>query len=110
MQATTQAPELTAEKVNEAVEAILAVLGEPESDLHREALTAFRSGDHQRVKRLSSTNLADNYVKSLGYLGSAFKLLPTTDTILSESARSAADYVKDKALNQLGSAIAKALD
>lgn len=102
--------ELTLERVNQAVTAILEVLGTPETDLHTKALTAFQSGDHQTVKRLASTNLSDYYVKSLGYLGGALKLTPNTDTILAESARAAADFAKEKALKQLGNAIAQALN
>lgn len=102
--------ELTLERVNQAVDAILNVLGNPENDLHDRALTAFRSGDHQTVKRLASTNLSDYYVKALGYLGGALKLTPNTDTILAESARAAADFAKERALKQLGEAIANALN
>ncbi|BAT56561.1 hypothetical protein NOS3756_55730 (plasmid) [Nostoc sp. NIES-3756] len=108
MQATST--EITLEKVNQAVNAILEVLGTPETELHQKALTAFQSGDHQTVKRLASTNLSDYYVKSLGYLGGALKLTVNTDTILAESARSAADFTKEKALKQLGDAISAALD
>ncbi|BAY25959.1 hypothetical protein NIES2100_57690 [Calothrix sp. NIES-2100] len=102
--------ELTLERVNQAVDAIIEVLGSPESDLHAQAYKAFRSGDYQTVKRLASTNLSDSYLKALGYLGGAVKLTPNTDTILAESARAAADFVKEKALQRLGSAIATALN
>ena len=102
--------EITLERVNQAVDAILDVLGTPENNLHISALTAFRNGDHQTVKRLASTNLSDYYVKSLGYLGGALKLTPNTDTILAESARAAADFAKERALKQLGAAIAAALN
>jgi hypothetical protein len=108
MQAT-QTPELTLERVQVAVNAIVDVLGEPQTELHRQAFAAFDRGDHQTVKRLASTNLSDYYCKSLGYLGGALKLTPNTDTILAESARAAADFVKEKTLAQLGAAIEKAL-
>ncbi len=108
MQAT-QTTELTLEKVNQAVNAILETLGKPETELHSKALTAFQSGDHQTVKRLASTNLSDYYCKALGYLGGALKLTPNTDTILAESARAAADFAKEQTLDRLGAAIAKAL-
>jgi len=101
--------ELTLDKVQSAADAILETLGQPESDLHKKALTAFQSGDHQAVKRLASTNLADYYCKALGYLGGALKLTPNTDTILAESARAAADFAKEKTLTRLGAAIEKAL-
>ena len=107
MQATQT--ELTLERVNQAVEAILAALGTPESELHRRALAAFQGGDHQTVKRLASTNLSDYYCKALGYLGGALKLTPNTDTILAESARAAADFTKEKMLAHLGAEIEKAL-
>jgi hypothetical protein len=101
--------ELNSERVNKAVEAILSALGEPETDLHREAMSAFHRGDHQVVKRLAATNLSDSYCKALGYLGGALKLTPNTDTILAESARSAADFVRERTLARLGAEIAKAL-
>ncbi|QLE47888.1 hypothetical protein FD724_07590 [Nostoc sp. C057] len=102
--------ELTLEKVQQAVNAILQALGNPENNLQIEAWTAFQNGDYQTVKRFASTNLADSYCKSLGYLGGAFKLTPNTDTILAESARAAADFAKERTLRQLGNAIAKALN
>ncbi|BAS60446.1 MULTISPECIES: hypothetical protein [Leptolyngbya] len=105
----TQSSELTLEKVNQAVAAILETLGNPETELHNRALAAFQSGDHQTVKRLASTHLSDYYCKALSYLGGALKLTPNTDTILAESARSAADHVKEKALDRLGAEIEKAL-
>ena len=55
------------------------------------------------------TNLSDYYCKALGYLGGALKLTPNTDTILAESARAAAEVVKEKALARLGAEIADAL-
>ena len=107
MQATITEP--TLERVNQAVQAILDTLGQPENKLHSKALTAFQSGDHATVKRLAATNLSDYYCKALGYLGGALKLTPNTDTILAESARAAADFTEEKTLAQLGDAIAKAL-
>lgn len=102
--------ELTKESVAIAVNAILETLGEPTNGTQAEALKAFHAGDYARVKRLGTANLSDNFIKSLGYLGSAYKLTPNTDTILSESARSAAAYVQDKTLAHLGSTIASALE
>ena len=108
--AATLNTEFSLERVTRAVEAILEILGEPETDLHKQAFSAFKSGDHQRVKRLASTNLSDYYCKALGYLGGALKLTPNTDTILAESARAAADFAREKTLVHLGNAIAHALE
>ena len=102
--------ELTLEKVQQAIDVILEILGKPEKDLHTLAYEAFRRGDYQTVKRLASTNLSDYYCKALGYLGGALKLTPNTDTILAESARAAAEFTREKTLRQLGDAIAKALN
>lgn len=107
---TTQIPELTLERVSQAVDAIIEILGKPENSLHSEALEAFGRRDYQTVKRLASTNLSDYYCKSLGYLGGALKLTPNTDTILAESARAAADFMREKTLTKLGAEIAKALN
>lgn len=106
---TTLNAEIRLSGVQQAITAILEALGEPENALHREALSAFHNGEHQIVKRLASTNLSDFYCKSLGYLGGALKLTPNTDTILAESARAAAEFVREKTLARLGFAIGRAL-
>lgn len=106
---TTINTELTAEKVSGAVCAILEVLGKPNTSVQQQALEAFHIGDAPTIKRLSLLHLTDNYLKCLGYLVSAPKLTPNTDTILSESARSAAEHLKDKALSKLGTDLEKAL-
>lgn len=103
-------PELSAEAVQKAVDAILAMLGTPTEPLHIEALQAFQQGNHQRVKRLASTHLGDHFCRSLGYLGSALKLTPNTDTILAEAARAAADFAKERTLVALSRAIGDALE
>jgi hypothetical protein len=72
--------ELTTEKVNAAIAIIFEVLGEPETDLHRQALQSFHQGDYQTVKRLSLENLNDFYCKALGYLGRALKLTEINST------------------------------
>jgi hypothetical protein len=100
--------ELTNEKVNAAIAIIFEVLGEPETDLHRQALQAFQQGNYQTVKR-PLRNLSDFYCKALGYLGGALKLTPNTDTILAESARAAADHARQKTLEHLGAQIPQAL-
>ena len=101
--------ELTADRVALAVDAILSALGEPATDRQREALDAFTGKNYEKVRRLSSTALSDNFCKSLGYLGSAFKLLPNTDTILAEAARAAAEHRRDQTLVELSTAIDNAL-
>lgn len=110
VQAPQQTTEFTKEKVQQAVDAILQVLGKPEKELHKQAYNAFAQGNYGAVKRLASTNLSDYYCKSLGYLGGALKLTPNTDTILAESARAAADFSKEQVLSRLGNEIKSALD
>jgi hypothetical protein len=109
MTATLVNNELSLERVQIAVEAILSKLGEPQTESQKKALEAFHRSDHATVKRLSSLNLSDPFIKSLGYLGSAAKLTPNTDTILSESARAAADWAREKTLSELSSALENAL-
>lgn len=100
----------TKDSVETAVTAILQTLGEPSNGVQAEALNAFKADDHATVKRLAATNLDDYFVKSLGYLGSAYKLTPNTDTIVAEAARSAADHVRARALTQLSRAIQSAVE
>jgi hypothetical protein len=61
------ANELSEKNVGQAVDAILEVLGNPLSPLHTEAMEAFKSGNHARVKRLASTNLSDYYFDTPRY-------------------------------------------
>jgi hypothetical protein len=97
--------ELTTEKVQEIIGLILNILGEPLNATHQEAIQAFSLGQYEVIKRLAVTNLDDNYLKSLSYLGGALKLTPNTDTILAESARAAADFIKQRALKRLSEEI-----
>jgi hypothetical protein len=108
--ATTITSELTKERVDAAMSVILRTLGEPVTPAQIDALKAFNAQDGALIKRLSVSNLSDNYLKCLGYLVSAPKLTPNTDTILAESARSAAEHVKDKALQVLSEALGDALN
>ncbi|MEH2243871.1 hypothetical protein [Nostoc sp.] len=105
---TTVNTDITVERVQAAVEAILNVLGEPATEQQKQAIEAFHSGDGATIKRLSLLNLTDNYLKCLGYLVSAPKLTPNTDTILAESARSAAEHAKDVVLATLGTELGNA--
>ncbi len=99
------------QKVQAAVKIILDVLrGQAYKDVHHEALDAFIREDHGRVKRLATMYLSDSLFRSLGYLGSALKLTPNTDTILAEAARAAADFQRECCLYSLGKAVGAALD
>lgn len=106
---TANTVQLDKERVDAAVQEILTVLGQPTTEAQSHALTAFHNGDSALIKRLSVGNLSDNYLKCLGYLVSAPKLTPNTDTILAEAARSAAAWTQDRALSHLSDAIARAL-
>lgn len=108
MVANTSRYEITADYVNNAVIAILRILGEPRTNAQKEALEAFQESDANTIKRLSVLNLQDNYIKCLGYLVSAPKLTPQTDTILAESCRAAADHVRDVVLTTLGTELGNA--
>ena len=103
-------PPLTKERVQRAVDAVLATLGTPKTELHQHAMDAFEREDYLAIKRLASTHLGDSFCRSLGYLGSAYKLTPNTDTILAEAARAAADFAHERELERLSEAIAQALN
>ncbi len=107
---TTTAPAITAESVQVVINAILAELGEPTTDSQAAALEAFHRADDSTIRVLAASNLADSYCRSLGYLISAPKLLPTTPVILAEAARAAADHRRDQTMGTLSKTIAVALD
>jgi hypothetical protein len=111
MQATQQQPSVDTAPILKAIDVILSELGEPTTDLHRQAFAAYKEGDSARVKRLSTLNLSDSYLRCLGYLVSAVKnpALPTIDTLLAESARAAADFAKERTLDRLNKLLSSAL-
>jgi hypothetical protein len=57
--------ELSLERVQIAVDAILNKLGEPQTEAQKKALSAFQRNDQATVKRLSSLNLSDPFIKAL---------------------------------------------
>ena len=93
------------EQVQQAIDAILTVLGEPSTELHKPALGAIAAKDFDTVKRLSTVNPRDRFCKALGSLGGAYKLTPYTPTILTESARAVAEFAKERILDHLGADI-----
>lgn len=101
---------LTLEKVQQAVALILDELGDPQTEAQQQALQAYNSDDHAKVKRIALMNPTDYFCKSLGYLGGALKLTPNTDTILAESLRAAVDYSREVKLHRLGWQIGKILE
>ncbi|MFM7424282.1 MAG: hypothetical protein ACKO7W_04695 [Elainella sp.] len=103
------APNVTETQVASVVEAILDVLGTPTTKAEKEVLAAFEARNFDAVRRIAAANLSNNFCKALGYLGSAYKLLPNTDTILAESARAAAAHAEDRALHLLSEKISAAL-
>lgn len=107
---TATAPAITAAAVQTVITAILAELGEPTTEARASALEAFHRGDDSAIRVLAASNLADSYCRSLGYLISAPKLLPTTAVILAEAARAAADHRRDVTMGELSQAIAAALN
>ena len=58
-----------------AINAVLAILGQPSTDRHSKAFEA------ETVKGLASANLTDRYRKAVGYLGEVLKLTQNTNTI-----------------------------
>ncbi|BCL39768.1 hypothetical protein [Nostoc sp. MS1] len=102
--------ELTLEKVQSAIALILDELGEPLTQAQQQALNAYKSDDHAKVKRLALLNPTDYFCKSLGYLGGALKLTPNTDTILAESLRAAVDHSREVRLINLGQKIGTILE
>ena len=105
----TTAPSISPEAVQTVITAILAELGEPTTEPHAAALEAFHRGDDSTIRVLAASNLGDSYCRSLGYLISAPKLLPTTPVILAEAARAAADHRRDMTMGSLSRSIAAAL-
>lgn len=95
------------EQVLKAVDTILAVLGEPTTDTRSKALDAFQRGDAGLLRLLAATNLDDHYLRSLGYLISAKSKpdLPTVAVVLAEAARAAADYARERTIDQLNQKI-----
>ncbi|QKD83528.1 hypothetical protein HPC62_16165 [Thermoleptolyngbya sichuanensis A183] len=97
--------EVTAEKAQQIVTIILNLLGNPANDIQLRALEAFRAGDSERIKFLSTTHPEDHFCRALNYLISVPKLTPNTFTIAAEALRAAGDHVRSEALREGGKAL-----
>ncbi|MHC5614710.1 MAG: hypothetical protein ACYTXA_27945 [Nostoc sp.] len=99
--------ELTLEKVQQAVNAIFGVLGEPTDEWQHQALAKYKNGDAIAVKKINASHLRDFYCKCLGFLAA---LTSTTNPhkVLSAAANAAADYAQVRTLDKIsdGNAIA----
>ena len=88
---------------------LLAELGEPWLPVHSQALEAVESGDAEKLRILSATNLDDSFCRACGYMASIPKLPPTVAILIAESARAIADAQKERSIHNLNIAIAELL-
>lgn len=90
MVTTSTQSELTLEKVQQAIDILLADI-HPTTETQSQAIALFKAGDYKRVKKLSLLNLNDKYVQALGYLGGALNPANIASgnsyTVLAESVR-----------------------
>ena len=107
---TTATRPPNADSVERAIALILETLGEATTPVQESALDAFHREDYGRIKRMSLSMPNEYFLKALGYLGSARKLTPNTDTILVESLRAAADYRREEIAAELGMKIGEVLN
>ena len=99
---TTQTPEKTSASIcNAIINAVMQVLGEPISQSQHSARKAFELEDYDLVRKLAAANLGDSYLRSLTYLCSVPKNPPTLAVIAAEACRAAADWQREKTLQQL---------
>ena len=68
--------ELTPLKVQQAVNAIFEVLGEPTDEWQHQALEQYKKGDAIAVKKINASHLRDYYCKCLGCFGQCNKHQP----------------------------------
>ena len=92
------------------IEKLLAELGEPWLPVHHQALDAVETGDAEKLRLLSATNLDDSFCRACGYMASIPKLPPTVAILIAESARAIADAQKERAMHRLNSITAELLN
>lgn len=102
--------ELTQEKVQQAVNAIFEVLGEPTDEWQRQALEQYKKGDARAVKKINASHLRDFYCKCLGFLVSATSTNPALRKILSAAANAAADHAQVRTLDKISDGNARAFE
>jgi hypothetical protein len=105
----TAPPELPPEKVSQAIRFTLNILGEPETEIQRQALTAFRAEDYRFIKRLSLTHPDDNYCRALGHLGSIQQPGAPVEALMAEAVGATADHVRQGVATRLGAEVANIL-
>lgn len=66
---------------------LLAELGEPCLQVHKQALEVVKSGCAETLRFLFATNLDDSFCRAYGYMASIPKLPPTVAILIAESAR-----------------------
>ncbi|MHC5771675.1 MAG: hypothetical protein ACYTXI_40230 [Nostoc sp.] len=110
MVATSTSNELTKEQIQRAIDLIIDRMPQ-QTELHQEALTAFRQGNYALVKRLAAFNPLDRYCKALSFMGGAFNPQAissgNTFTILNESILNVAELAKERTATELGADIAQ---
>ncbi|MBN3871647.1 hypothetical protein [Nostoc sp. JL33] len=104
----TVSTELTPLKVQQAVDAIFEVLGEPTDEWQRQALAKYKNGDAIATKEIYASHLRDYYCKCLGFLVNATITNGNLRKLLSAAANAAADHAQMRTLDRIsdGNAVA----
>lgn len=102
--------ELTPLKVQQAVDAIFEVLGEPTDEWQRQALEQYKKGDAIAVKKINASHLRDFYCKCLGFMVNATSTNPALRKLLSAATNAAADHAQVRTLDKISDGNARAFE
>lgn len=93
----------------EAIAQLLGEFPEPTNSAQHRARECFDKGDIDTLRALVAANLADSFIKALGYMASIYKVPPTVGILLAESSRAIAEAHKEAATIRLNSINSKLL-
>lgn len=89
--------DLPLEAITTLSDCLLEELGDPLTELEKEALRSLQSGDHDTAKRLCLCDPCNSYLAAISCIASAYRSLMVADSVLRDAARHTSDVARKRA-------------
>jgi hypothetical protein len=89
--------DLPLDAIAQLSDCLLEELGDPLTELEREALGSLQSGDYDTAKRFCLYDPCNSYLAAISCIASAYRSPMVADSVLRDAARHTSDVTKQRA-------------
>ena len=92
---------LPEETIKQMCDFLISELGEPNSPLEMQSLTAIKKGDYDASKRYCLADPCNSYLAALSCIASAYRSPMVADSVLRDASRHASDVAKARTAQRI---------